>query len=84
MKALNLRIISRNDSSSKWAEVNPILMSGEIGVENDTGKLKVGNNETAWNDLPYISGGASIEKVKKFSDLPLVGDENVLYKVTTS
>jgi hypothetical protein len=84
MKALNLRIISRNDSSSRWAEVNPILMAGEIGVENDTGKLKVGNGETSWNELSYTTGGASIEKVEKFSDLPLEGNENIIYKVTSS
>ena len=84
MKALILRIISRNDSSSRWAEVNPILMAGEIGVENDTGKLKVGNGETSWNELSYTTGGASIEKVEKFSDLPLEGDENIIYKVTSS
>lgn len=33
---------------------NPILLKGEPGFESDTCKLKVGDGETRWNNLPYI------------------------------
>ena len=27
---LNIRIVSRNDTSSNWADIDPILLKGEI------------------------------------------------------
>lgn len=35
---------------------NPTLAEGEFGVETDTLKIKVGDGQRAWNDLPYVSG----------------------------
>ena len=85
---LNKRIISRNDTSSNWAEINPILLKGEIGIEIDTTKIKIGNGINSWNELSYaISGGsseASLVVVNKFSELPEEGAEDKLYKITTS
>ena len=46
----------RRDSSSRWTSVNPILESGELGVELDTHKMKAGDGVLAWNLLPYIGG----------------------------
>ena len=46
----------RRDSSSRWTAVNPILESGELGVELDTHKMKAGDGVLAWNLLPYIGG----------------------------
>ena len=43
MDILNTKIVSRNDISSNWTRANPILLLGEIGIETDTNKLKVGN-----------------------------------------
>ena len=48
----------RRDTSSNWASNNPILSSGEPGVETDTGVFKIGNGSTAWNSLSPISGGS--------------------------
>ena len=44
----------RRDEAANWTSVNPTLSAGELGVELDTGKLKVGNGTTAWNSLAYI------------------------------
>jgi hypothetical protein len=46
----------RRGIAAHWAVTNPILKSGEPGVETDTGKLKVGNGITPWLALGYISG----------------------------
>ena len=54
MSQMNTRIVLRNDTASRWATANPILHSGEAGVENDTLKLKVGDGLSNWNDLPYV------------------------------
>lgn len=34
---------------------NPTLLSGQYGIETNTGYAKVGDGTTAWNQLPYIS-----------------------------
>lgn len=36
-----------------WAEKNPLLQKGELGHETDTGRIKVGDGVSYWNDLPY-------------------------------
>jgi len=47
----------RRDTAANWTSANPVLISGEPGLETDTGKLKFGDSSTAWNSLPYASGG---------------------------
>lgn len=39
--------------ASRWTSTNPILLAGEIGVETDTNKMKVGDGVTQWNSLGY-------------------------------
>ena len=48
----------RRGLASLWASANPILQDGEPGFELDTGKLKIGNGTTPWNDLNYINGNS--------------------------
>ena len=48
--------------ASAWTKVNPTLAAGEPGFELDTGKLKIGNGSTPWNDLEYLSGGSVSEE----------------------
>lgn len=44
----------RRASGYRWANVNPVLGEGEPGFESNTGQMKIGDGETAWNDLPYF------------------------------
>jgi Major tropism determinant N-terminal domain len=53
-----VKIQFRRDQSANWAAANPTLAEGELGLELDGGKFKVGNGVAAWNDLPYSSGPA--------------------------
>jgi hypothetical protein len=53
-----VRIQVRRGSASDWSGVNPILAAGELGVETDTRKIKVGDGSTAWNSLSYIAADA--------------------------
>lgn len=48
------RIRLRRDNSSNWSGVNPILGLGEPGYETDTNLMKIGDNFSTWNDLPYL------------------------------
>ena len=42
-------------TAAKFATNNPILVSGEMGVELDTLRFKIGDGQAEWNDLPYAS-----------------------------
>ncbi len=53
------KIAIRNDTAANWESANPTLVEGEEGHETDTGRRKVGDGSTTWNDLPYANGGAS-------------------------
>jgi len=57
----------RRDTATNWTTSNPILASGEIGINLDTYQYKIGNGTQGWNLLPYAgivgptgSAGASI------------------------
>ena len=50
----NQRVQLRRDIAANWTYGNPVLKSGEIGYETDTGKLKVGNGSTEWTGLSYL------------------------------
>jgi hypothetical protein len=41
-------------TAASWTSNNPTLLAGEIGVESDTRKAKVGDGSTAWNALAYM------------------------------
>ena len=43
----------RRDPAATWATNNPLLASGEMGVETDTSLFKIGNGTSLWNLLPY-------------------------------
>lgn len=47
----------RRGTSSQWSAVNPVLSPGEPGYVTDLNTLKVGDGLTAWNDLPWATGG---------------------------
>ena len=47
-------MLQRRGTATQWANANPTLGSGEIGFETDTGQFKMGDNSTAWDDLPYF------------------------------
>jgi len=47
------RIQLRRGGAQEWANANPTLAQGEIGIELDTTRLKIGDGVTAWNTLRY-------------------------------
>lgn len=54
------RVQYRRDTKARWAEVNPVLMEGEVGLEIDTKNIKMGDGVHAWNELEY---GVGIENI---------------------
>jgi Major tropism determinant N-terminal domain len=51
-----IQIQLRRGTAADWTTANPVLAEGEMAVEIDTLKFKVGNGTTSWNTLPYTSG----------------------------
>lgn len=61
----------RRGTAEQWTEANPVLRLGEQGYETDTvqlvggvcyHKFKIGDGETAWNDLPYMGLGNPVSE----------------------
>ena len=57
---MGVRIQLRNDLATNWATKNPILAQGEIGIESDSRKLKIGDGTTTWNHLIYYQFGDAL------------------------
>ena len=50
-----IQIQLRRGTALEWTNANTILSIGEIGVEHDTGKFKLGNGTSNWNSLQYFT-----------------------------
>jgi len=46
-----VRIQLRRDTAANWTSNNPTLREGEIGIETDTLKMKVGNGSSTWTQI---------------------------------
>lgn len=51
------RLQNRRDTAANWTANNPTLAAGEIGLETDTGKFKIGTGSANWTTLGYSSAG---------------------------
>ena len=56
---MSVTIQERRDTAANWTAANPVLHSGEFGVETDTSKLKLGDGATTWTALAYWGGGGT-------------------------
>lgn len=63
---INTKHQQRHDTAANWLLVNPILLRGELGVEIDTGKMKIGNGGSKWAALPYLGVGITQADVLNF------------------
>lgn len=56
-------IKSRRDTAANWtANSTVVLAAGEIGVETDTLKIKIGDGTTAWSSLGYATVAPSTDQ----------------------
>ena len=61
---MSITIQIRRGTAAEWTAANPVLAAGELGLETDTGKTKIGDGVTAWNSLGYVDD--------KFDPIPLI------------
>jgi len=50
-----VQIQLRRGTAADWTSANPTLAAGELGLETDTAKYKIGTGSTAWSSLSYSS-----------------------------
>ena len=50
-----IRIQLKRDTAANWTSFNPILRAGEVGIETDTQRLKIGDGSSTWSARPYIN-----------------------------
>lgn len=75
-----VQIQLRNDTAANWTSANPTLARGEIGVEIDTNKMKIGTGTATWSDLPY-TGIDSEEIVPLVSYSHTQGSANTVWSI---
>ena len=68
-----VRIQVRRGTASQWESVDPTLVAGEMGLETDTNKIKVGTGNAAWTALPYLNV-VPADLTNTLSDYIEVGD----------
>lgn len=51
--AVQTQIQWRRGTAASWTSTNPTLAAGEVGLETDTGKFKVGTGSSTWTALAY-------------------------------
>lgn len=74
-KSTSGRIILPDLTAAQLAAQNPVLKKRQLQFEGDTGKAKVGDGVTHWNELPYRIGagtngsGCSIFKISNGSTI---------------
>lgn len=55
-ETIPIRVQHKRMSASEWASSSLVLLDGELGVESDTGKVKVGNGRDRFSALQYLTG----------------------------
>ena len=55
-ETIPVRVQHKRMSASDWASSSLVLLDGELGVESDTGKVKVGNGRDRFSSLQYLTG----------------------------
>ena len=57
MSTVAYRFLTRGGTAANLATVNAVPLARELVVETDTGKVKLGDGVTPYNELPYIQSG---------------------------
>ena len=55
-ETIPIRVQHKRMPASEWANSPLVLLEGELGVESDTGKVKVGNGRDRFSALQYLTG----------------------------
>jgi len=88
--SLLTQIQVRRDTSANWTTVNPVLALGEIGLETDTGHLRIGDGSSSWTALtasykrlnvrtsPQLAGTPTSADIALGAGALFVGADNII------
>jgi hypothetical protein len=65
------KIQFKRGTAAALTAANILLSAGEPCVELDTGKIKVGDGATAWNNLPYSAGSPQPITLQTLTDVTI-------------
>lgn len=74
----------RRGLAASWTSVNPTLALGEVGIETDTRKMKVGDGVTPWTGLSYTVVAWSDVADKPTDLVTLTGTQSLSGKTLTN
>lgn len=55
-ETIPIRVQHKRMSARDWASSPLVLLDGELGIESDTSKVKVGNGRDRFSALQYLTG----------------------------
>lgn len=58
----------RRGTAADWSAINPVLALAEPGIERDTGRVKIGDGTTSFNDLAYSTPAMFLAAVSNLDD----------------
>lgn len=81
---MTYRIKVRRSPAAAWTAANPVLASGEIGFETDTGKFKIGDGTTTWALLYYFknSNDSTLNDMSEVAIATPTADQSLVYDGT--
>lgn len=53
----------KRGKAAAWTAKNPVLLAGEVGLETDTRKFKVGDGTNTWSELEYWGDSGALDSV---------------------
>ena len=84
---MSQQIQHRRGTASEWSTANPVLASGEFGIEIGTPyKVKLGDGVTAWNALAYLNTGGTgaVSSVNGQTGVVVINADNISTTGTTN
>lgn len=78
MATQSTRIQLRRGTSAALTAVNEIPLAGELCLETDTGKYKIGDGTSTWNELDYAYVSSSSLKHETWT--MTLDDDSVITK----
>ena len=70
-----IRIQLRRDTAANWTSANPTLRAGEVGIETDTLKFKIGNGTQTWTQITTYANVTPSSLTSSLSDYILAADQ---------
>lgn len=77
----NVTILLRNDTAANWTTENPVLSKGEVGIEIDTNKFKIGDGVKTWSQLGYA--GTVVAASSTNGKIKIDGVDTTVYTLPT-